>query len=88
MSKVTKHFTKDGAPVPNLQKFSSTVQTGGTELSNLKGGAPIPTMQKIETAPERKGAPVPAMQPVPQPAQTGQQNQGSQGNQVGNTDKK
>ena len=59
------------------------------------GGAHIPKMQKIKTTgPTERGAPIPTMQPVQQPQDSGQQGcgQGSSGNQTsgnasGGTDK-
>ena len=88
MSKETKQPLNEGAPVPSLQRLTGVPEKQDSSFQHIQGGAPVPSMQKIETAPGKKGAPVPAMQPVSQPAQTGQQTQGSSGSQAGNTNNK
>jgi hypothetical protein len=78
MSKDGKHFTKDGAPVPNLQRLFATFEIESTTVKHLQGGAPVPTLQRVETAPGERGATVPTMQPVTQSTQTDRQSQGTQ----------
>lgn len=84
-----KHFTKDGAPVPNLQRLSTTFEKESTSVNHLQGGATVPTLQRVETAPGERGATVPTMQPITLPVQTDQQSHSSPSTQAGgNTDKK
>jgi hypothetical protein len=60
-----------------------------TTVINLKGGAPVPTLQKIDTAPGKRGATVPVMQPVTPHTQTDQQQNSSPGIDAdANTEKK
>lgn len=86
MSKDTKNFAKDGAPIPAMQRITGVPERQNSSYQNLQGGATVPTMQQIETAPEKRGATVPAMQPVTQTAPLERQTQETQ--TTGAADKK
>jgi len=85
MPSETKKPIFEGAAIPSFQKLSiSAERNNATQMSKrAQDAATIPRLQRHETATEKKGAPIPAMQPATTTTQTSQQLNNPQSTQTG-----